>query len=225
MRIDKEHMIEYQLRERGITDPEVLRAMAEVPREEFVMPSHRNRAYEDHPLSIGCSQTISQPYIVALMTELMGLDGTERVLEVGSGSGYQTAILSRLAAEIYSVERIPELAERACRTLERLGYRNISIRVGDGFSGWEEHAPYDGILVTCAPEEVPPPLVSQLKDGGRLVLPVGPHGFTQTLWEIRKKGNWLERVNHGGVVFVPMVSSPPTKNMEQAENRRPPEDR
>ncbi|MFH0803370.1 MAG: protein-L-isoaspartate(D-aspartate) O-methyltransferase [bacterium] len=205
--MQKEQMIEHHLRGRGISDERVLRAMAEVPREEFGPPALRARAYEDHPLSIGCDQTISQPYIVALMTELLGLRGAERILEVGGGSGYQTAILSRLAAEVYSVERISELALRARKTLDRLDCRNVFLRVGDGFLGWEEHAPYDGILVTCAPEDVPQPLIRQLKDGGRLVLPVGSPGLIQTLWEIRKVGNKLERRNHGGVAFVPLIRS------------------
>lgn len=190
---------------REISDPRVLAAMEAVPRERFVPAEYADDAYGDHPLPIGYGQTISQPYIVALMTQLLELQGHEKVLEVGAGSGYQAAILSLLAREVYTVERIPQLAEKARQRLSELGYRNVHIRVGDGYEGWPEHAPYDAIIVTCAAEEVPPPLVEQLADGGRLVIPVGASGWSQRLMFIRKKGDTLEQREVAGVVFVPLV--------------------
>lgn len=190
---------------REISDPRVLAAMEAVPRERFVPAEYAEDAYSDHPLPIGYGQTISQPYIVALMTQLLELRGDERVLEVGAGSGYQAAILSLLARDVFTVERIPQLAEKACRRLMELGYLNVHVRVGDGYEGWPEHAPYDAIIVTCAADEVPPPLVEQLADGGRLVIPVGESGWSQRLMLLRKRGADVEQREVAGVVFVPLV--------------------
>ncbi len=189
---------------RGISDPRVLDAVERVPRHLFVPKEREVEAYGDYPLPIGYGQTISQPYIVALMTELLELKETDKVLEIGTGSGYQAAILSLLAKEVYSVERIPALADAARERLERLGYRNVHIRVDDGYSGWREHAPYDAIMLTCAAEDLPPPLTAQLADGGRLVAPVGkPYGY-QRLILVSKKGGEVRQRDVTGVVFVPL---------------------
>ncbi len=199
---------------REVSDPRVLAAMEAVPRDRFVPAEYRDDAYGDYPLPIGYGQTISQPYIVALMTQLLELKGHEKVLEIGAGSGYQAAILSLLAREVYSVERIPQLAEMARQRLGELGYHNVRIRVGDGYEGWPEHAPYDAIIVTCAAEEVPPPLVEQLADGGRMVIPVGESGWSQRLMLLRKRGGDVEQREVAGVVFVPLVRgvAPPREN-------------
>lgn len=190
---------------REVSDPRVLRAMESVPRHLFVPLQQEDDAYSDHPLPIGYSQTISQPYIVALMTELLQLKGDEKVLEIGTGSGYQTAILSLLAREVYTVERIPQLAEKARERLRELGYSNVHIRLGDGYEGWPERAPYDAIIVTCAAEEMPQPLIEQLADGGRLVAPVGESGWSQSLVLLHKRGTEITRREVTGVVFVPLV--------------------
>ena len=166
-------MVKRQLVARDIRDRRVLRTMAMLPREEFVPRDQRDRAYLDRPLSIGFDQTISQPFIVAAMTEALELDGTERILEIGTGSGYQTAVLAELAGQVFTVERIPELHEAARERLSRLGYRNIEYRLGDGYDGWPEHAPYDCVLVAAAATEIPITLVDQLEQNGSLVLPVG----------------------------------------------------
>ena len=179
--------------------------MERVPRHLFVAPEFRSQAYGDHPLPIGYGQTISQPYIVALMTELLHLEAQDRVLEIGTGSGYQAAILAEIVREVYSVETIPELAEEAAARLRELGYTNVQVRTGDGYEGWPEHAPYDGIIVTAAAAEVPPPLIEQLADGGRLVIPVGGHFMSQDLWLLEKQGERVVRTNYGGVLFVPLV--------------------
>jgi protein-L-isoaspartate(D-aspartate) O-methyltransferase len=167
-------------------DPAVLAAMATVPREEFVPPALRDVAYENRPLPIGHGQTISQPYIVAIMTDLLKLEPGQRVLEIGTGSGYQAAILAKLGAEVYTIEIIAELGEQARRTLKRLGFRNIEVRIGDGYYGWEEHAPFDAIVVTAAASHVPPPLIRQLKNGGRMVIPVGSRFMVQQLLLVEK---------------------------------------
>ena len=190
---------------REVSDPRVLAAMEAVPRHRFVPAQYAEDAYGDHPLPIGYGQTISQPYIVALMTQLLELKGHEKVLEIGAGSGYQAAILSLLAREVYTVERIPQLAEKARERLSELGYRNVHIRVGDGYEGWPEHAPYHAIIVTCAAEEIPPPLVEQLADGGRMVIPLGESGWSQRLVLVRKRGAELEQREIASVVFVPLV--------------------
>lgn len=198
-------MVEEQIRARGINDPAVLRAMLTVPRHRFVPPELRDQAYADHPLPIGFGQTISQPYIVALMTQELDLEPGDKVLEIGTGSGYQAAVLAEITDQVYSVEIIPQLAERAARTLRETGYTQVKTRNADGYYGWEEYAPYDAIIVTAAPDHIPRPLIQQLKDGGRLVIPVGPPGGYQTLWRITKRGDTLETKNLGGVRFVPFT--------------------
>ena len=197
-------MVHTQLAERGIRDFRVLDAMCSMPRQEFVPESFRQDAYEDHPLPIGEGQTISQPYIVAAMLEHLALQSTDRVLEIGTGSGYVTALLSLLSAEVYSVERIAALAASAESTLHRLAYRNVKIRVGDGSQGWPEHAPFDAILVSAAASEMPPALFAQLREGGRLMLPFGPP-FSQELQLIRKVGGRPEVKILEGCRFVPLV--------------------
>jgi protein-L-isoaspartate(D-aspartate) O-methyltransferase len=196
-------MVEQQLKPRGIKDERVLAAMAKVPREEFVPADVRPSAYEDGPLPIGYDQTISQPYIVAFMTEQLRPKQSDRVLEIGSGSGYQAAILGELVAEIYTIEIIEPLAKSAEATLQRLGYNNVHIKVGDGYKGWPEEAPFDAIIVTCAPEKVPQPLTDQLKDGGRIVIPVGER-FAQQLYLLEKKNGELKESVTLPVRFVPM---------------------
>lgn len=170
-------------------DPRVIEALRRVPRHEFVPTSYRNYAYQNRPLPIGEQQTISQPYIVALMTDLARIDKDSIVLEVGTGSGYQAAVLAELVSHVYTIEIIENLGLRAEATLTRLGYDNITVRIGDGYNGWPEHAPFDAILVTAAPEEVPQPLIEQLKPGGRMVIPVGPQARTQYLRVIEKDNN------------------------------------
>ena len=198
-------MVRSQLADRGICDLRVLDAMRDVPRHEFVAESWREDAYDDHPLPIGADQTISQPYIVALMLQHLALQPADRILEVGTGSGYVTALLSELCAEVYSVERHADLAFSAERRLARLGYPNVKIRVGDGSRGWPEHAPYDAILVSAAASEVPPPLFDQLREGGRMMVPVGP-AFSQELQLIRKVGGKAETQSLEGCRFVPLVA-------------------
>ncbi|MFP8881862.1 MAG: protein-L-isoaspartate(D-aspartate) O-methyltransferase [Myxococcota bacterium] len=199
----RDQMVHEQLVGRDIRDPRVLAAMREVPRHEFVPESERARAYDDHPLPIGYRQTISQPYIVAAMTERLELTGDQRVLEIGTGSGYQTAVLARLAKEVYSIEIIEELAERASADLSRLGYHNVTLRSGDGYRGWSEHAPFDAIIVTAAPDHVPQPLIDQLAMGGRMVVPVGK--WSQELVLLRRTPDGVERKHFMNVRFVPMT--------------------
>ena len=198
-------MVEYQIESRGVQDPRVLTAMEAVPRHEFVPEEYLQSAYSDGPLPIGHGQTISQPYIVAVMTELLELEEGDRVLEIGTGSGYQAAVLAEVVKEVYTVEIIPELAESARERLDRLGYGSVVSANADGYYGWEEYAPYDAIIVTAAPDHVPPSLIEQLKDGGRMVIPVGPVGWYQTLWLITKTGQEVEYHNKGGVTFVPLT--------------------
>lgn len=200
----REKMVEL-IKSRGIKDERVISAMLKVPRHLFVDKSQWGSAYDDRPLPIGFGQTISQPYIVALMTESLEIKKGEKVLEIGTGSGYQSAILAELTDKVYSVEIIEELGKRADRVLKSLGYR-VRIKIGDGYNGWEEYAPFDAIIVTCAPDHVPPPLIQQLKIGGRMVIPVGPPGLYQTLWLIKKeKEDKLIYKNLGDVLFVPLV--------------------
>jgi protein-L-isoaspartate(D-aspartate) O-methyltransferase len=203
----RESMVRTQLAERGIHDVRVLGAMRDVPRHEFVGEWLRQDAYEDHPLPIGANQTISQPYIVAIMLQHLELQPADRILEIGTGSGYVTALLSILCAEVYSVERHAELAFAAERRLARLGYANVKIRVGDGSRGWPERAPYDAILVSAAAWEVPPLLLAQLREGGRMMVPVGP-AFSQELQLIRKVDGQTETRNLEGCRFVPLVGGP-----------------
>ena len=188
-----------------ISDPRVKTVLGKIPRDQFVPEEYQPYAYENVPLPIGYGQTISQPYIVGLMTELLALKPTDRVLEIGTGSGYQTAVLAELAAHVYSIETIEPLAQSAQEVLTRLGYKNISFRTADGYFGWEEESPFDAILIAAAAEEVPPPLKKQLANGGRLVLPIGAPGGTQTLWRITKQNNNFIRENKGLVRFVPFT--------------------
>jgi len=208
----RESMVETQLLSPGrdISDPKTIQAMSKVPRHEFVPQKYLDRAYGDHPLPIGFGQTISQPYIVALMTQLLELKGEEqeRVLEIGTGSGYQAAVLAEVTKQVYTVEVVPQLQKEAAERLKRLGYDKVKTARLDGYYGWEEHAPFDAIIVTAAADHVPPPLIRQLKDGGRLVIPVGPQGAIQTLWLIKKQGEQLKWINRGPVRFVPLVRQP-----------------
>ncbi len=200
----REEMVSRQLAPRRIRDERVLAAFREVPRHLFAPGASLGEAYADHPLPIGEGQTISQPYMVALMTQCLGLAGGEKVLEIGTGSGYQAAILSRLAAEVYTVERVAALAERTGELFQRLGYDNISIRVGDGTLGWKEFAPFDAIIVTAGSPGIPPPLVEQLAEGGRLVIPAGG-GYSQRLLVLERRGEKVIERDEGGCVFVPLI--------------------
>jgi len=197
-------MVERQVRARGIKDPRVLEVFLALPRHRFISSRNLDQAYDDHPVEIGFGQTISQPYMVALMTEALALCGPERVLEIGTGSGYQTAILAKLCSEVYTIERIPELAERARQTLEELGLQNIHYRVGDGTLGWPQEAPFDGIMVTAGAPAVPKSLEDQLGDRGRLVIPVGGRGG-QDLALIERHGEKLRRKTLGGCIFVRLI--------------------
>jgi protein-L-isoaspartate(D-aspartate) O-methyltransferase len=199
----REKMVETQIKARGVKDPRVLSALTKVERHRFVPEEYLNSAYSDQPLPIGEGQTISQPYIVALMTELLELKGNEKVLEIGTGSGYQAAVLAELAREVYSIEIIESLASIAKRRLSELGYQNIHVKAGDGYLGWPEAAPFDAIIVTAAPDHIPKPLIEQLKEGGRMVLPVGT--YTQELKKIVKRSGKIETTNIIPVVFVPMT--------------------
>lgn len=203
---DRRRMVERQLRARDISDARVLDAMLKVPRHAFVPESQRDRAYDDTPLFIGYEQTISQPYIVAFMTQALRVGPTDVVLEIGSGSGYQAAVLGELAKAVYSMEIVEPLATRAAATLAGLGYANVEVRSGNGYLGWPEHAPYDRIIVTAAPDAVPPALVAQLKIGGLMAIPVGTN--EQQLRILRKTDAGLETVSTLAVRFVPMTGKP-----------------
>jgi protein-L-isoaspartate(D-aspartate) O-methyltransferase len=200
-------MVSQQIEARGVKDPAVLEAMRRVPRHDFVPADAVSMAYEDHPLPIGYGQTISQPYIVGLMTEALQIKPGDRVLEIGTGSGYQAAILAELGAEVYTVEILPELAQQAAERLRSMGYEKVQVQAVDGYFGWQEHAPYDAIIVTAAPDHLPQPLVTQLRDGGRLIVPIGPQGAVQTLWRFEKSEGELKASNLGEVVFVPLTGS------------------
>ena len=202
----RQRMVEKQIRKRGVRNCRVLAAMERIPRHRFVPENSYDHAYEDSPLSIGKGQTISQPYMVALMTECAAPEPDDRVLEVGTGSGYQTAILAELVREVYSIERIPELAERAEGLLARLGYENVSIRVDDGSEGWSDKAPFDAIVVTAGAPEIPDPLVEQLEEGGRLVIPIGS-AHHQTLCTVKKERNRIRTEEGTGCVFVPLIGT------------------
>ena len=206
----RQRMVDQQLKPRGINDERVIAAMAKVPREEFIPVDARTDAYEDGPLPIGHGQTISQPCIVAFMTEQLRLDPGDRILEIGSGSGYQAAILAELVSDVYTIEIVEPLAKTAEAALQRLGYKNVHIKVGDGYQGWPEEAPFDAVIVTCAPEKVPQPLVDQLKDGGRMVIPVGER-FAQQLYLLEKKNGRLKESVTLPVRFVPMIREPGRK--------------
>ena len=200
----RQRMVQQQLKARGITDERVLAAMGKVPREEFVPPESRAASYEDGPLPIGYDQTISQPYIVAFMTEQLRLKPSDHVLEIGTGSGYQAAILAELVSEVYSIEIVEPFARAAEATLQRLGCKNVHLKIGDGYKGWPEAAPFDAIIVTCAPDKVPQPLIDQLKDGGRMVIPVGER-FAQQLYLLEKKNGQMKESATLPVRFVPML--------------------
>lgn len=197
-------MVKGQLEARGIADPGTLEAMRTVPRHEFLPMRLRHEAYSDYPLPIGHGQTISQPYIVAFMTEAIRPKPGEKILEIGAGSGYQAAILAAMGAEVYTIEIVEPLAEMARQTLERLGFKNAEVRYGDGFRGWPEEAPFDAIVVTCAPDKIPPPLIEQLRDDGRMIIPVGG-GMNQELLLLRKTGDRIEKQSVLPVRFVPMT--------------------
>ncbi len=213
MEAERERMVEQQLQARDITDPAVLEAMSAVPRHEFMPEGQRPLAYTDQPLPIGHGQTISQPYIVALMTQTLNLEPGEKVLEIGTGSGYQAAVLAEITDRVYTIEILEPLARQARGTLERLGYDNVEVKTGDGYRGWPEHAPFDAIVVTAAPDHIPQPLEDQLAVGGRMVIPVG--SYYQELMLLRKgeDGN-LTREGVIPVRFVPMTG--------EAEGRTPP---
>jgi protein-L-isoaspartate(D-aspartate) O-methyltransferase len=201
-------MVERQIRQRGVSDARVLAAVGKVPRERFVPDSLAASAYEDTPLAIGHGQTISQPYIVAYMTETLDVRPTHRVLEIGTGSGYQAAVLGELAREVFTIEIVSELAARSAQTLETLGYRNVRVRDGDGYAGWREHAPFDRIMLTAAPDEIPAPLIEQLAVGGRLIAPVGPQGQTQWMTVVEKTSTGVARRRTIPVQFVPFTRAP-----------------
>ncbi len=204
----RDRMVSIQISARGVTDPEVLAAMRRVPRHQFVPAGQVAYAYEDRPLPIGYGQTISQPYIVAVMTESLNLEkGVSRALEVGTGSGYQAAVLSEICSEVYTVEIVEPLAETASATLASLGYSNVHVLKADGYYGWEEHAPYDVIMVTCAASHIPPALIDQLADGGRLILPLGSPHTWQTLTIVTKKDNQTTLRYLFTVLFVPMTGA------------------
>jgi protein-L-isoaspartate(D-aspartate) O-methyltransferase len=201
---ERRTMVEEQLRRRGISDPRVLEAMAKVPRHLFVPQDYQSSAYEDRPLPIGEGQTISQPYMVAVMTQSLELKGREKVLEIGTGSGYQAAILAELARTVYTVERISSLTESAQRVLGNLGYENIFFRTGDGSRGWPEEAPFGGIIVTAGAPDIPQNFKAQLTEGGILVIPTGPR-YTQTLFKLTREGDQFIEEDVTGCVFVPLV--------------------
>ena len=198
-------MVEWDVAPRGITDASVLAALRTVPRHEFVPGDMKPYAYADSPLPIGHDQTISQPYIVALMTQALVLSGTERVLEIGTGSGYQAAVLGEIVAEVFTIEIVTPLGERARETLSRLGYKGVHVKIGDGYQGWPEHAPFDAIIVTAAPEKIPQPLLDQLAVGGMLVIPLGPEGGLQRLKRITKTATGVREEVLEYVRFVPMT--------------------
>jgi protein-L-isoaspartate(D-aspartate) O-methyltransferase len=201
----RHEMVEAQIRARGVSDLAVLVAVDTVPRHLFVPSESAQDAYADHPLPIGYGQTISQPYIVAWMTELLRLKPGDRVLEIGTGSGYQAAILAEMGAEVYTIEIVEPLAAQAAGRLAGLGYQNVTVLNADGYYGWEEYAPFDGIIVTAAPDHLPAPLVAQLVEGGRLVIPIGPPGGYQSLWKFVKENGEVKAYNMGGVAFVPLT--------------------
>ncbi|MBI2814472.1 MAG: protein-L-isoaspartate(D-aspartate) O-methyltransferase [Opitutae bacterium] len=201
----RNRMVEKQLELREVSHPATLAAMRKVPRHLFVPVEFRREAYADHPLPIGHDQTISQPYIVACMTELIAPTKETRVLEIGTGSGYQAAVLAEICAEVFTIEIIPELARQAAAVLRQLGYKNVRTRTGDGWKGWPEAAPFDAIIVTAAPETIPPPLLDQLKEGGRMILPVGPQASGQNLVLVTKEGGKIRTRPLDPVRFVPFV--------------------
>jgi protein-L-isoaspartate(D-aspartate) O-methyltransferase len=207
----RERMVREQIMMRGVKDTRVLDAMKRIPRHRFVKGSLRDKAYSDHPLPIGEGQTISQPYIVALMTEALRLRPSDRVLEIGTGSGYQAAVLAEIVQEVYTIEIRQNLVEKASALLKDLGYKNIRTKYGDGYYGWEEHAPFDAIIITASANHIPPPLIRQLREGGKLIIPLGSTLYYQTLTFATKKSGQLDIEQMGGVAFVPMVGKARTK--------------
>lgn len=204
---ERDHMVVYQIQDRGVKDKLTIEAMRKVDRHKLVPSEVRHLAYQDGPLPIGFGQTISQPYIVAYMTESIRPEKIFKVLEIGTGSGYQAAILAEIVAEVYTVEIVEDLGKRAAKDLRNMGYQNIHFKIGDGYYGWQEHAPYDAIIVTAASEQVPPPLLEQLKDGGRMIIPVGSPFLTQQLVIVEKKGEKIRSRNLMPVRFVPFTRS------------------
>ncbi|NOZ19715.1 MAG: protein-L-isoaspartate(D-aspartate) O-methyltransferase [Planctomycetes bacterium] len=207
-------MVDQLVYEYGIKDKRVIEAMRKVPRHKLVPLDMRPHAYEDRPLPIGEGQTISQPYIVALMTQLLDLKGGEKVLEVGTGSGYQAAVLAEIVGHVYTIEIVEPLAKRAEKDLKELGYKNITVKCGDGYQGWKEHAPFDAVIVTAAPEHVPQPLIDQLKEGGRLVIPVGPQWVGQDIVRLTKTKDGVKEEKVLAVRFVPMTGEAEKKGKE-----------
>ena len=202
---ERERMVAVQIEARGVRDERVLAAMRSVPRHRFIPSDERARAYQDRPLPIGLSQTISQPYVVAMMTEVLGLGPGSKVLEIGTGSGYQAAVLAEITPHVFTIEIVRPLGERAQRTLAELNYDSVRCRIGDGYFGWPEEAPFDAIIVTAAPGFVPPKLFEQLAEGGRMCLPVGERSWNQELLLVTKQGGREVRRELGGVRFVPMT--------------------
>lgn len=202
----REKMVDEQIRRRGVKDKRVLEVMRKVPRHLFVDPANMDAAYEDNAMSIQCGQTISQPYIVALMTELLELKTASKVLEIGTGCGYQTAVLAEIVEEVYTVEILPQLAENASKRFAKFGYRNIHNKYGNGYYGWEKYAPYDRIIVTAAPKQLPKRLIKQLSEGGLMILPIGD--YHQDLVRIHKTEHGTECKTVSGVRFVPMTGAP-----------------
>ncbi|MFN9824561.1 MAG: protein-L-isoaspartate(D-aspartate) O-methyltransferase, partial [Planctomyces sp.] len=200
----REAMVQRSLEAEGIRNPRVLEAMRKVPRHEFVRTADRSRAYEDTALPIGNQQTISPPYVVAYMTEVLDPGPEDRVLEIGTGSGYQAAVLGAICRDVYTIEIVPQLAKQATRRLQDLGYENVHVREGDGYKGWEEHAPFDRIIVTCSPESVPQPLIDQLKEGGRMIIPMGER-YQQSFHLLKKENGSLQDERLISTLFVPMT--------------------
>lgn len=201
----RDRMVREQIERRGIKDARLLAVMRAVPRHEFMPLDTREMAYDDRAVPIGHGQTISQPYIVAFMTQALDLKPQDRVLEIGTGSGYQAAVLAGLVKEVYTVEIVEALGKQASETLSGLAYRNVKTRIGDGFRGWKEAAPFDAIIVTCSPDDIPEPLVEQLAEGGRMIIPVGPQGEPQNLILLKKTAGKIERQKSLAVTFVPMT--------------------
>jgi len=202
---ERQRMVREDLAGRDITDKKVLDAMGKVKRHLFIDKDLWDQAYKDHPLPIGEGQTISQPYVVALMTQALAIMPGEKVLEIGTGAGYQAAVLAELTDKVYTIEILPRLAQKATQRLQALGYSSVKVKCGDGYAGWEEYAPFDAIIITCAANHIPPALLKQLKVGGRLIIPLGTTSFTQELTLVTKKENGVKEKSLGGVVFVPMT--------------------
>jgi protein-L-isoaspartate(D-aspartate) O-methyltransferase len=220
---ERQLMVEKDLKARGIKDPKVLEAMGKIPRQLFVKESLKDETYADHPLPIGEGQTISQPYVVALMTEAIRLKPGDRVLEIGTGSGYQAAVLAEIVKDVYTIEIRKGLAETAAKRLADLGYKKVQVRYGDGYFGWAEYAPFDVIMITASANHIPPPLIKQLKEGGRLILPLGSTLFHQTLTLVTKEKGDLKMEQREAVVFVPLIGEVEKKQEKGRQIGRPPD--